>query len=191
MMTVPSTFLVPGGPPSRRWPGPKRRMSIALVSPASGLGASSTLPATRALRPHRRLGRLVARLAERARAPELLVVRLDIQREAVEPNPDERPDADDQEEQDEQEIPVEDDGDEDEAEGDHSGPQQPFLHRAQDLVAMQLTDAHVVQNDRADEEGDRRDRYRQPDVRKVVLRELHPAQVVERPQMHACPSQST
>src|SRR4051812_14432199 len=109
MITAPSTFCVPGGPPSRRCPGPKRRISM-------GASATTALSSSRAAGADRGLRGLVLRLAEEARAAELIVVRLDVGRETEEGDPHESGAADDDRDQDEQEIEVENDAGQDEAE---------------------------------------------------------------------------
>src|SRR4051794_4522292 len=105
-MTWPVTPVVPGGPSVRRWPTPKRRISIGIVGrslAAFGQRLSASAPpaalasagppgrcaarsGSRALRPDRRLRMGELRAGEVALLRHLLLVHLEQRREAEEPD---------------------------------------------------------------------------------------------------------
>src|SRR5688500_3152294 len=104
-MILPATPCVPGGPSGRRCPGPKRVISTD-AQPRRALPDSAAAAATAPSSPaaYRCLRLLVARLAEEASPPELLVVGGNDGREAEEADRDEGRDADHDDQEREQEV---------------------------------------------------------------------------------------
>src|SRR5215212_4467395 len=127
-MTAPSTPCVPAGPSARRYPGPNLRISTIELAPRPV--SRSVTPALRAAATADRGFGLVAHLAVRALAAQLLVVRHDHGREAEEADPHERRQAGDEGQQDEQEVEPEDAFDQQQPEDDQARPEQPLLQRA-------------------------------------------------------------
>src|SRR3954447_3665700 len=157
-MTSPVTPTVPGGPIARRWPTPKRRMSISSAALGSPLVA---------LRPDRRLGPRRVRAGEVALACELMLVRLEQRRVAPEPCVGHDAETRDEDGEDHREIEHEDCADDHEEERDQAGPEDPLPHVEIRAVAMKRPSPERVEDDQDDEEDERGDPDLVEEVRKV------------------------
>ena len=153
-MGWPVTPVVPGGPSGRRWPTPKRRISIGIavgsaVAPVSVAGGA--VAATAAATDGRlRVGELLLR--EVALAGQPLLVRAQDRREPEEPDPDERAEADDLRREHEDEVEDEERLDHQQAERDQPGPPQPLPQVDVRRVPVERSGADVVEDDQHDQQ---------------------------------------
>ena len=112
---------------------------------------------------------LVARLAEVARAPELLVVRLDLRRELEERDPHESRQPDCEGEHDDEEVEVEEVLHSQEPEDADGRPEHPLLAVEQRRVTLEAAVLDVVQDDGHDQQRDRGDPHGPDQVAEVAL----------------------
>ena len=125
----------------------------------------------RLARSDRGLGPLVARLAHRTCPLDLAVVGRDSggkRKNRIHTNVAQ---ADDDRDEHEDEVELEDRVDEEQPEHRERRPQQPLLERHERRVAVQPAHLDVVEDDRADEQHERRDRDRIEEVREVLRAE--------------------